>query len=942
MRSDDTLLTVGMRVGRYEVQGELGAGGMGRVYRATDPELGRAVALKLVSGSAGGSEGPTRLLREAQALARLAHPNVVTIHDAGRHGDAVFMAMELVEGHRVDVWLKERPRTWQEILRVFVEVGRGLAAAHAVGLVHRDIKPSNFVIGADGRARVLDFGLARAALPSGEGPAVARSAEAAALESGASRPLLDVQLTRAGAIPGTPPYMAPEQLAGRECDARADQFSFCVSLYEALYGVRPFDSFYLEDLLRDSQEGRFAAGAKGHNVPTWLRGAIARGLAARPEARYASMEELLAALGRDPAPRRRRALWIGATLGFGLLGAIGIYRGSAGPSACRDPGAALAGVWDAPRKAALRSAFLATGRPHAAFTAGTVERALDAWAAEWTAMRADACKATGSGEQSVEAFDLRMACLGRQLDELRARVELFSHADAEVVDRAAAAARSFAPLASCADVAALRAQVPPPVDAATRSGVEELRRELAAGRALRASGRYAEGLARVEPLVARAAALGYRPLEAEALLLAAQLATATGDYPGAARRFRDATVAAEASRHDEVAARAWNGLLEVVGFRQGKLAEAREIERDARAKVERLGRSELLLGDLEVAWSAILAAQAKYDEALLHGQRALALRERSLRPDDPALADAHTNLGDIQQGRGEYAEAQARYERALALAEQAVGPDHPQIAVIASNLGSALREQGRNAEAARRYEQARVIAERALGAEHPTLATIRLNLGSIARAEGRLDDAATHYARALQIWQKVLGPEHANTGTAHFYLGSVALQRGRLDEAEEAFGRARARWTKALGPEHPSLSAALVGLGDVRLARAEPAAAAERYQAALGLLEKALGKQHPELASPLVGLGRVALAQKNPAAAVAPLERALALQRKTPGEPGDLAGNCFALARALRATGRDRARAEALAREAQGLYEKAGPGHASALGELERWRSEGR
>jgi len=299
-------------LGRYVVERELGSGGMGLVYAAYDPELGRKVALKLVRPRASGkmdpSEGRARLLREAQAMAQLTHPNVIAIHDVGTFGEQVFIAMEYVEGSTLTDWLAAEKRTWPEIVSLFVQAGRGLAAAHAKNILHRDFKPDNVWIGEDGRARVLDFGLARVTRTDNE-----ESQSPLAQPGDASRPsagitVLGAAVTEPGRVLGTPPYMAPEQLLGELGDARTDQFSFCVALYQALYGELPFTGESVVALLDQIKRRRIKEPPKSSRVPSWLRSVLLRGLSPDRADRYESMERLLEEVARRPFVARRRTL----------------------------------------------------------------------------------------------------------------------------------------------------------------------------------------------------------------------------------------------------------------------------------------------------------------------------------------------------------------------------------------------------------------------------------------------------------------------------------------------------------------------------------------------------------------------------------------------------------------------------------------------------------
>src|SRR5229473_831512 len=330
------------RVGRYEIVRAIGAGGMGVVYAARDPKLHRMVALKMLRPSgAGGATPPElreRILREARAMARLSHPNVLAVYDVGELGDQVFLAMELVEGGTLTAWLRggagfardgpESPggeagrpkvealvarRGWREVLEVFLAAARGLAAAHGAGLVHRDFKPDNVLFGSDGRVRVTDFGLARAAAPGPprDGPVPAPPGQTEQLALSLQR----------SALAGSPAYMAPEQIRGEAVDARADLFGFCVALYEGLYGERPFPGGTLVELERAVERGELRPPPKGDRVPARLRRVLVRGLRAAPADRFESMAVLIAALERA---RRSRRFAIAAGIVAGLAVAASV------------------------------------------------------------------------------------------------------------------------------------------------------------------------------------------------------------------------------------------------------------------------------------------------------------------------------------------------------------------------------------------------------------------------------------------------------------------------------------------------------------------------------------------------------------------------------------------------------------------------------------------
>jgi serine/threonine protein kinase len=349
-------LVRGETIGRYIVLECLGVGGMGVIYSAWDPKLDRKLAIKIVRdrhGRLGSTRGRARLLREGQALARLRHPNVISVHDVGTHEGRVFMAMEFVEGETLHRWLLRSPKPGlEQLIDVFLQIGRGLAAAHRAGLVHRDVKPDNVMLGDDGRVLVLDFGIAREGLIGddvedvGEPTEVEGEPAAEPADEPDNETLIEIpepeepeepeqpvelgvplelhedhaplaHLTRAGAVMGTPAYMSPEQHRGLRLDARSDQFSFCVAMWEALNGDKPFGEGGREKLLARMRTGQLRP-FRNREVPRRIAVALRRGLSWSPDARFATMEALLEALNPRSRSLERRvwsALGIGAAAG---------------------------------------------------------------------------------------------------------------------------------------------------------------------------------------------------------------------------------------------------------------------------------------------------------------------------------------------------------------------------------------------------------------------------------------------------------------------------------------------------------------------------------------------------------------------------------------------------------------------------------------------------
>ncbi|MCH9685120.1 MAG: serine/threonine protein kinase, partial [Deltaproteobacteria bacterium] len=591
----------GTEVGRYLVVDALGAGAMGEVFSAYDPELDRKVALKLVKFGSHEDvdKARIRLLREAQALAKLSHPNVVAVHDAGTLGDRVFIAMEYVDGQTFRRWLNDRQErdpnaTWREALALLLQAGRGLAAAHEAGLVHRDFKPANVMVSSDGRVRVLDFGLARrfGETDAEAPPPPAVSANDLTVSLSGTRSSLALQLTQTGMVMGTPAYMAPEQFFGGEIDARTDQFSFCVVLYRALLGVRPFLGDDYDQLARAVGSHELRETPRTSTVPRAIVAVLRQGLAASPERRFRSMDALLDALTRATSRGRRRLMFAAGTAAA-LAGAAGLFLSDRAPAAftpCLGAEAKLTGVWDEATRQHVADAFETTALPFAADARAETTRSLDRWAEQWVESHAQTCEATRvRGDQSEALMDLRIGCLDRRLQDLAAVTDVLVHADAQVVENAAQGVQQLAPPSECVGVERDDDGLLIPHDPELVGQVEQVRNRLAAGRAYLLAGKFEQAREEAAAGLERARALGYQPTIAEAAFALAHVHERLMVLDPALALYEEALFAAAASNHARIEARSLIGMLSLLGMHKGETEAALRYGRHAEAVNQRLG-----------------------------------------------------------------------------------------------------------------------------------------------------------------------------------------------------------------------------------------------------------------------------------------------------------------------------------------------------------------
>ncbi|WAS92593.1 serine/threonine-protein kinase [Nannocystis punicea] len=912
------------RIDRYTVIRQLGVGGMGAVYLAYDEELDRCVALKWMhGGDHEGSFGRARMLREAQALAKLSHPNVVQVYAVGSADGRVFLAMEFFDGLTLRTWHKRQARSWREVLAAYVQAGRGLAAAHAAGLVHRDFKPDNAMIDGTGRVCVVDFGIARAPAQTDDEPgapprlpqALTDSARLFASDASA----LSGPLTEAGTLLGTPAYMAPEQMMRAPADARSDQFGFCVSLWEGLYGSRPFVGRRVEELAPQVFAGQLRA-PRG-SVPAAVAAVLRRGLSLDPDARFPDMPSLLAALTEAAQRRTRRLIAAGALAAIVAAAGFGYMAAGTGPEgqvaqSCRTAAALLPG-WDEGGRATARAAVLATAAPFAADAWAAAAHRLDAYAAELQDMTERACLLRHSGGLPAEVQALHDGCLERRRAELGAVAGVLQAADVDAVRGAAQAAGALTPLARCADLAALRAEaqrLPPPREPAQVEAVAALRDRLAAAKAEFDAGRFATARDAAQACVETAEAIGYGPALAEALVRLGTAQAAAGDYPGARATLKRAFAAAEEAGHDEVAAMSATQLSHVNGVRLREPAEALLWSDVADAKLRRIGDPPTPRLAQLAALGLTLAGSDRLVEAAEVQTRALALAEPRKREAPLDYVRAANALASSRTDQNRLDEAEALLRESLALRQQVLGPHHPDVAVVLHNLGriAVLRLDYPNALA--HFRRALAIRERSLGAAHPAVAD---TLGGLAVASCHSGSDAECLAlnrRTLALAEEARGPTDMGLLTPLSNLGLELAARGDFTGAEGHLRRAEAI-ARAHG-EQASGDASWVfyNLGMVMLLSERPAGAALPLQQALAIRERVFGADHVTVGFAANALAE-ALAASGREAEAAPLRaRSRAIVAANPSAGLEIVQDHLTAA-SLRWR-RDRAAGRALARAA--------------------------
>jgi tetratricopeptide (TPR) repeat protein/predicted Ser/Thr protein kinase len=811
-------------IGRFTVLRELGRGGTGVVYAAYDEQLDRKVAVKLLHSETREDLARNRLLREAQAMARLAHPNIVGVHEVGTFGRQVYVAMEFVHGMTLHAWLKRKRRPFPELVAMFRQAGEGLAAAHAAGLVHRDFKPANVMVGDDGRVRVLDFGLARAEATPGSAPGLGDLDPAPEHSSAvANLRSLDASITVTGVMLGTPAYMAPEQFLGTRVDARSDQFGFCVALFEAAYGSRPFPGDTLAELMTQVLSGQVREPRTvPAAVPRDLRPLLMRGLQRDPEQRWPAMRPLLDALAPFArAPARSGWLAVAAASTLLLGGGLGLATLATGDDACSAGSERIAAVWNPELRASIAATAAQSGLARATATWARAEEIFAGYADAWTRGHADACEASGA------QLDLRMACLDERRAAFATALGMFRRLDAEVLAHSEELLGDLPKIEACADDSYLRAKVRPPDDPAVAARVTALRSDLAGVEMLETGGKFSEALTALAPLEAAAPA-SYLPLRAELALHAGTIRENQGRYDDARDALESAFYLAIEGAHPEVAIDAATRLAYIVGRRLGDASAASdwlrhaEIHAARHADPLRGARARTIRGALANNAQGMNPSpelRAEASTAFADARRLFAEARAEDSVDFARLLRFH---GDQLTFHGDVSAAIRLEQQALALMQRHFGPQHPDVAMVHNSLGIALLKAKRSEEALATFQAGLDAAVDLPQQRNHIYMTLWANKGEALRELDRVAEAETPLREAIAVLERSSDRLLRETYFVHIMLAHYLLKRERIAEAEQALRALLTRAEQAFGPQDPLLMDALLPLAEVRRSAGDP------------------------------------------------------------------------------------------------------------------------
>lgn len=810
----------GEAFGRYQVLARVGQGAMGTVFAAYDPQLDRRIALKLLGGAGEGAG-----LAEARALARLSHPNVVAVYDAGTIDGHAFIAMEYIVGRTLAQWLELAPRSGREILAMFLEVGRGLAAAHAAGIVHRDFKPQNVLVGDDARARVVDFGLAHAS---------------------------DAAPSHQGAPAGTPLYMAPELFAGAPASVQSDGFAFGVALWDALYGAPPFDARSVENLVSAMHEA-LRPPKRRSDVPRHVEEALRRQLLRDPAARFPSTDALLAAL----APVRSKAPFVIA--GVVALSVAGVW-------AARERSTSVCEVqWRDDTTQALRSvggALAAVPTPAAAATSRTAVDALSDFDEAHASAKAEVCRIAAGDPLGAARSG---ACIDAHRRSADALVELLTTPDVTVAMAVPSLVAALGDPVSCLDPLVAAREAPSNLDPLTLARAEPIRRALADALTFAKAGRPAAGEARLAEIASDVDALDDPAVRGETALVRATVLTDLDRLDEAIVAWYDSIAWATEAGDRLTAARGWIELIYVEGHLRENVeganlairmseAELAAMPPDPTLAARRLGRLGVALfsrGEIELASTTLRDAVDQLRSLGLELEAATVLM----------------NLAGIESVAGGHTDAESWIAEVAAIWAATLPEGHPDFSRIPEARSQIAELQGDTAARVRYLEEAHRMRAAAIGDTHHESIVLEVLLAESLLQQGD-DEGATRWS--VLAAEHARGSEHAGVRLSTARGMAQTLHHiGRNEEAARWIDEAMTIATSELPEDSPQFVSLLETRADVSTARGDHAAALADYQRVLVTVQSLWGPKHPfaaqshgDITQAFFGLGRLEEARR--------------------------------------------------------------------------------
>ncbi len=798
------------RLGRYLLLDKLGAGAMGIVQRAYDPQLDRQIAIKLLStekkADSGAENLENRLLREARAMARLSHPHVIQVYDSGLvrgpDGPEVFIAMELIRGQNLAQWQQKRRDTtdWLEVIDIYIQAGEGLLAAHRAGIVHRDFKPSNVNICDDGRVLVGDFGLAQV------------GKEAVGPENSLEDiEVSDLSLTATGDILGTPGYMSPEQYQGEPADALSDQFAFCTALYETLYGQLAFAGENYGERALSVIAGQLRAPPRETKVPLTVWKILSRGLSTKPQERYPSLEELLEdlkAFKRYTSSSNKLSF----SLAFALLAAMGVatwFYLDRPPAVCAYPDQELAAVWTPKKRQKLTANYASVGSKGAEVIWAAISRQLDSYAENWRQAHVDACRDTHVLKtQSAEDLELRMKCLRGRRREFSSLISALSSPSENISQLTIESILGLKTPDSCRNLTRLKKK-----DKFIEAASEQELHRLQKVDTLILAAKYQSAQKELEEAGRTITASSAYQLQAQRYLSQGRLLQLGLNYDDAEENLRKALLNSLRIEDDLIALKASNWLGRLIGISRGRHREALhwlDLGEVLAKSVEEVPRFQI---ELLQTRAKVLKLNGQTKAAVKTAQKALTRAENWGGEQSLAYGLALATYGELLSEMRRYLEAQKVLTQAIQLCRKHLGPDHPH---LIGPLNALVYTMGhmRDIEEAQKYmDEAIRIAKVSLPAENPQWGHIHLRLSVLHIHGKKLPLAFEDNKRALDIFKKAYGELHTLTARAYLNLGSTYHRLQKYPEAEEHYRKAIEIRRELFGALHPSLSLIYMNLG---------------------------------------------------------------------------------------------------------------------------------